>query len=444
MSRRSAVAPSFRERLIRDLVARLPFYYGWVILACVCAAGFSRQGPAVATLSIFVTPMSAEFGWSRTELSAAVSIGGILGALAAPFLGPVLDRGGARAMLGFSVLTTGITLILLAYTPSLAIFYLLYCIARMNFAAPYDLGIYGSNVNWFVRQRAFVTAITTLAQMLGLVAMPLIAQAVIETAGWRSAWLAIGATVLVVGLLPIWLLHVRRPEDLGLRPDGDPAPVRGGSEGSAAAPAAAGRAEPAFSRRQALATPAFWLLSLFTLFAYPVQAGISLHQAPFYIERGLPAATAATAVSLFAACSAASGLAFGFWPRRLSVRFALAIVAALLAASSLLMLAAGDRSGAYAASALFGCGIGGLLTMLPIAWADFFGRRSFGAIRGIALTVQVSAQAAGPVGSALLRDATGRYDASLATFAVMSAAALAAALLARPPADAGRTARQAG
>jgi sugar phosphate permease len=440
MSKRSAAAISRRERFIRGLVARLPFYYGWVILACVCAAGFSRQGPAVATLSIFITPMTAEFGWSRTELSAAVSIGGILGALAAPFLGPVLDCNGARALLGFSVLTTGITLILLAYTPSLAVFYLLYCTARMNFAAPYDLGIYGSNVNWFVRQRPFVTSITTLAQMLGLVAMPLIAQAVIEAAGWRSAWLAIGATVLVVGLLPIWLLHVRRPEDLGLRPDGDPEPAQGAVAG--APQAQASRAEPAFSRREALATPAFWLLSLFTLLAYPVQAGISLHQAPFFIERGLPAAAAATAVSLFAACSAASGLAFGFWPRRLSVRFALALVALLLASSSLLMLAASDRLSAYAASALFGLGIGGLLTMLPIAWADFFGRQSFGAIRGIALTVQVSAQAAGPVLSALLRDATGRYDASLATFAAMSAAALIAALLARPPAGAGPAARR--
>ena len=423
-----------RERLIRNLVERLPFFYGWIVLACVCAAGFSRQGPAVATLSIFVTPMSAEFGWSRTELSAAVSIGGILGALAAPLIGPVVDRSGARAVLGFAVLTTGLTLILLAFTPSLAVFYVLYCIARMNFAAPYDLAIYGSNVNWFLQRRALVTAVTTLAQMAGLVALPLLAQAVIESAGWRSAWMAIGAAVIVVGFLPTWLLHVRRPEDLGLRPDGVPAPAARAAAGPQAAHPPAEPPEPAFARHEALATPAFWLLALFTLLAYPVQAGVSLHQAPFLIERGLSAGVAATAVSTFAACSAASGLAFGFWPRRLSVRYALALVAALLAASSLLMLAVGDRAGAFAASAVFGCGIGGLLTMLPIAWAEFFGRGSFGAIRGVALTVQVSAQAAGPVLSALLRDATGRYDASLTTFAAMSVAALAAALLARPPA----------
>lgn len=434
MSGPSPTQPSPRRaRLIARLVAALPFYYGWVILACVCAAGFSRQGPAVATLSIFVTPMSAEFGWTRTELSAAVSIGGILGALAAPFIGPIVDRRGARAVLASAVLATGLTLVLLAFTPSLAVFYLLYCTARMNFAAPYDLAMYSSNVNWFLQRRAFVTAITTLAQMAGLVAMPLIAYAAIQSAGWRSAWLAIGATVIMVGFLPTWLLHVRRPEDLGLRPDGAAAPAGAAEGGRAESTATTEHPEPAFARREALATPAFWLLSLFTLLIYPVQAGVSLHQAPFFIERGLSPGVAAAAVSTFAACSAAAGLAFGFWPRRLSVRYALALVAAPLAASSLLMLAANDPAAAYAASATFGCGIGGLLTTLPIAWADFFGRASFGAIRGAALTVQVSAQAAGPVLSGILRDATGRYDASLATFAAMSAAGLAAALLAHPP-----------
>src|SRR3546814_15831701 len=83
-------------RIPAALAGRLPFYYGWVILACVCCAGFSRQGPAVATLSVFVEPMTAEFGWSRTALSGAVSLGGILAAFASPLIGPQLDRPGAK------------------------------------------------------------------------------------------------------------------------------------------------------------------------------------------------------------------------------------------------------------------------------------------------------------------------------------------------------------
>jgi MFS transporter, OFA family, oxalate/formate antiporter len=69
--------------LPRLLSARLPIFYGWIVLACLCCAGFARQGPAVATLSIFIEPLTAEFGWSRTALSDAVSLGGLLAALAA-------------------------------------------------------------------------------------------------------------------------------------------------------------------------------------------------------------------------------------------------------------------------------------------------------------------------------------------------------------------------
>jgi OFA family oxalate/formate antiporter-like MFS transporter len=400
-----------------------------VILACVCAAGFSRQGPAVATLSIFIEPMTAEFGWSRTQISGAVSIGGILGALVSPLLGPFLDRNGARALLCFAVLFTAIPLLLLSFTESLLVFYLLYCVARMNFAGPYDLGIYGSIVNWFVRRRTFVTSISTVALMSGLVAMPMIAHLVMQARGWRTAWLAVGITVLVIGFLPTWLLHVRRPEDIGQAPDGE----RPATQAAAAASAAASLPEPAFTRRQAVATPAFWLLSLFTLLVYPVQSGISLHQAPLLIERGLDPSVAAGAVSTFALLSGISGFAFGFWPRRIGLRAALALVGLALGASSALMLAVHDASLAYAAAGLFGIGVGGLITTLPIAWADYFGRRSFGAIRGVALTVQVGAQATGPVLSGVLRDTTGNYDASLLTFAALGFAGLAAALIAAPP-----------
>ena len=58
-----------------------------------------------------------------------------------------------------------------------------------------------------------------------------------------------------------------------------------------------------------------------------------------------------------------------------------------------------------------------MLTVLPLAWADYFGRQSFGAIRGVALTVQVTAQASGPLLSGVLRDLTGDYTASLVCFA---------------------------
>ena len=88
----------------------------------------------------------------------------------------------------------------------------------------------------------------------------------------------------------------------------------------------------------------------------------------------------------------------------------------------------------YFAATFFGLGVGGLLVMLPIAWADYFGRSNYGSIRGVALTGQVLAQAAGPLLSGVLRDATGGYETSLACFAVLSGLSAISALLAAPPA----------
>ncbi len=412
--------------LPRLLSGRLPFFYGWVILGCLCCAGFARQGPAVATLSIFVEPLTREFGWSRAALSGAVSLGGVLAALASPLIGPLVDRYGSRVALSLAVLVTGIATMLLSLTQSLLVFYLLFCIARMNWAGPFELAIYGAVNNWFVARRAFATSIVTVAQMAGLVAMPLIVQFAMQRGSWRFGWLAIGLLTLLVGFLPVWLFMVRRPEDLGLVPDRQSA--AGILTGRPAAE------EPSFSRREAVRTTAFWLLLAYTVLAYPIQAGVSLHQAAHLIERGVVPTVGATIVSTFSLTSAIASLGCGFLPRSLPIRYSLAVVGLFLGVSTLLMAGITSPAQGYLAAALFGLGIGGLLTLLPIAWADYFGRTHFASIRSVALSAQVLSQAAGPLLSGALHDWTGSYALSLQCFAVLSGLSIVAALMARRPA----------
>jgi OFA family oxalate/formate antiporter-like MFS transporter len=405
------------------VASRISFYYGWVVLACLCCAGFARQGPAVATLSIFVEPLTREFGWSRTALSGAVSLGGLLAALVSPLIGPVLDRHGSRLVLCLAVLVNGVALLLLSLTPSLLIFYLLFCVARMNWAGPFELGIYGALNNWFLARRTAAASVLNLAQMLGLVAMPLIAQFAILHDGWRSGWIALAVTVVVVGFLPVWLFVVRRPEDMGLEPDRAVPTAQQG----AAAP------EPRFSRQQAIRTPAFWLLMLYTVMVYPVQAGVSLHQAPHLVQRGIDATTAALTVSSFSLLSVVATIGCGFLPRRWPIRFPLALAGAMLAAGTWLMPGINSATEGFLAAGLFGLGIGGMLTLVPVAWADYFGRANYGAIRGLALSMQVLAQATGPLLSGVLYDLTGAYDVSLHTFTALAVISVAVALAARQP-----------
>src|SRR3546814_9458867 len=123
----SDLLPAMRAPLpARFAAARLPFHYSWVVLACVWCASFARQGPAVATLSVFIGPMMQEFGWSSAEISGAVALGGVLAALTSPLLGTLLDRRGARLILCGAVLSTGIAALLLSQITALFQFYLLF------------------------------------------------------------------------------------------------------------------------------------------------------------------------------------------------------------------------------------------------------------------------------------------------------------------------------
>jgi MFS family permease len=413
-----------QRALPRALAARVSFYYGWIVLACLCCAGFARQGAAVATFSVFVEPLTRDFGWSRTAVSGAVSLGGLLAALAAPLIGTLVDRRGSRLVLCLAVVVSAAALLALSLTPSLLVFYLLFCIARMCWAGPFELGIYAGLNNWFLARRTTASSIANLVQMLGLVAMPLIAQFAIVHDGWRAGWIALGTTVLVVGLWPVALFLVRRPEDMGLRPD----------VASAAGQAAAGaRAEPAFSRRDALRTVSFWLLLLYAVTIYPVQAGVSLHQAAHLVQRGIDPTTAALIVSFFSLMSAAATIVCGFWPRRWPIRIPLAVAGVLAGAGTWLMAGIHSAADGYFCAGLFGAGMGSMLTLLPVAWADYFGRLNYGAIRGLALPLQVLAQAAGPLVSGALYDRTGSYTLSLHVFAALAVLSIVAALAAKPP-----------
>lgn len=408
--------------LARLLAPRLPFYYGWVILGCVCFAGFVRQGAAVAVLSIFVEPMRRDLGWSSTAFGAAVSIGGVLAALVSPSVGRLLDRHGARLLLSFAVVGTGLATMAIARIDSLPAFYVLFCFARMNWAGPFDLGLYGALNAWFVARRARAASIATVVQLAGLVTLPLVAHFAMAGADWRAGWVAIGITVLGVGFVPVWLLLVRRPEDLGLAPEAGPAR------------AADMRPEPHFSRAEALRTPAFWLLALYAALVFPCQAGVSLYQASHMVERGIDGTSAALIVSTFSFTSALASLGIGWLPRRWPIRHALAVCAGFMCAGALGMLSTAAAPTGFVSASLFGLGVGGMLTLLPVVWADYFGRTSYGAVRGVALSMQVLAQAAGPLAAGGLRDFSGSHAASLALFATLSALAVAIALLARPPA----------
>ena len=447
----------FRGRL----AGRLPFYYGWVVFALANLPSFgARPVASVAVLSVFVIPMTEEFGWSRGLFSGAVSLGAVFGLVMSPFAGRLIDRYGSGLILaGCSAVVGACALGLAAVSPAWS-FYAIYVPGRAVFSSPLELGTTTAISNWFIRRRPMALAWFGAVQGVGLGLLPLAAAALIDDLGWRLAWAALGTFTMATGILPPLLLMARRPEDMGLAADppfnSPPEGGRGGGDfpagvgcggdagvgGDSPAGGGIGGRSPVVGRRsgagagwrdadytvgEALRTPAFWILAFFSMVGFTVQAGVSLHQTAHYIDAGVAAGLAALVATSFALGQIPGGVVWSAVGRRLPVRVMMA-ASALWVAGGVFGIGLSDTLvWGILAGFLFGAGVGGLHTLLRLAWADYYGRLHLGAIRGLTLPAQIGGQAIGPVVSGFMFDASGGYRAP---FLIMGAAVSLSALLA--------------
>ena len=319
---RSLLISDWRIRLAKSL----PFYYGWVVFGVMGLVSYSsRPMMAVATLAVFMVPMTEELGWSRGQFAGAVSLGGVMAVGISPLVGWWVDRYGSAIVVAAGGVITGGCAIGLSMISHPAAFYALYIPGRMAFASPLELGPSTSLSNWFVRRRATVLGWLGVTHGTGLTIMPFVAQLLIQGYDWKTAWWVLGAYTLSIAVAPALLLVARRPEDMGIEPDLEP-----DTTDQSHSPAAAGTsptrvgAEPEYTLKQALYTRAFWSLAAFSAAGFMVQAGVSLHQAGHYLQRGISAEGAAGTVSAFAFSQVPGGLFWAYSSKRIPVRFLLA------------------------------------------------------------------------------------------------------------------------
>ena len=418
------------------MAQRLPFYYGWVILvvASVPSVG-ARPVMAVATLSVFVVPMTDEFGWSRAQFSGAVSLGALFGLLVSPFAGRLIDRYGSGVLLSASSAVVGLCAIGLSLTSPIWSFYALYVPGRAVFSSPLELGTSTAVSNWFIRRRPMGLAYMGIIQGIGLTIFPVIAQVLIDGWGWRTAWLAVGIFTLSTGIIPMLLLMARRPEDMGLEADPEKGrrTVPTSDVAASGAPPSASNTESNYTVRQALATRAFWLLAIFSVFGFVVQAGVSLHQVPHYIGQGVPTHLAALTASTFAFGQVPGGVFWSFWARRVPLRVLLSVAAATMSVGAIGTGFSSSLSTGIPMGFLLGVGVGGIHLLLRLTWADYYGRLHLGSIRGLTLPAQIGGQAIGPIIAGFMYDSTGGYETPFTAFGIIVAFAAVMVLTATPP-----------
>tara|TARA_B100000519_G_scaffold95626_1_gene83068 strand:- start:12762 stop:13934 length:1173 start_codon:yes stop_codon:yes gene_type:complete len=381
-----------------------------------------RPVMAVATLSVFITPMSDELNWSRTAFSGAVSIGGFVGAFASPIIGKGIDRYGTSLVMAFSSLIVAVSAIAISQIESIVYFYVFYICGRAMFAGPLMLAPAVAVSNWFVTKRAITLAILQVSQGLGLAIIPFIAKSIIVSQDWPSAWIFLGIMVLIIGVIPPGALMVRKPEDVGLMPDN----ITSSSKSDDSA-------ETSYTLKEALRTHTMWFLMIFAGFGFMVQAGISLHQAPYYHDQGIPYSQAASIVSIFALSSATGGFLFPLFTTRFSARIMATLSSLFMTIGVIIMIQADTFYLGVISALVFGNGLGGMSTLINVLWADYYGRESLGVIRGVSLPVQTGGQAIGPIASGVLYDLTGDYFISLIYFLVVISLATVFVFISKPP-----------
>ena len=369
------------------------------------ASGVFWQG-----FGAFFTPIIDAFGWSRGATAAALSFQRVESGGISPFVGIALDKFGPRKLMTFGLFTTGVGFIIMSQMQELWHFYAAMALLTLGMSFGTFITIVATVGNWFVRKRSRAIGYLMSASAIGGMTVPLLIW-LVDSVGWRDALLAVGVGFWVIGI-PAIIMMVRRPEDMGLRPDGDPSPDQPRSGGRLQRPVR----ENQIPVMAALKTRFFWQLAIGTSLGHLVSSTTLLHIDAMQTF-GISRTTAGIAIFGFAVGSFAGRLVMGYIGDYVDKRYLMAIsfnmqILGVLGLASLNATVGGVFLGQWGLlfyAVFFGAGFGGGIPVRMAMIGDYFGRRTYGSMLGIMSTVNAILGAAGPIFVGVMFDVTGTY-----------------------------------
>jgi MFS family permease len=397
-------------RLGAPAIVRVPFFYGWVIVA----VAFVTTGLGVnarTAFSLLFPPILDEFGWERGVTAGAFSFGFLVSAILSPSLGRLMDRRGPRFVMEMGVALVGAGLLLapLMHRP----WHLYATLGLLVGGGSVCLSYTGQSLylpSWFVRRRGLAMSLAFAGVGVGSIILLPAVQAIIGRAGWRTACVALGLLVLAV-LAPLNLLVKRRPEDLGLAPDGDRA-AGGGAAGPPSNVVDAAWVAIDWTLARAMRTTRFWWIALGFFGGLFAWYAVQVHQTTYLVEVGFSPAHAAWALGFVSLAGIPGQIVLGHVSDRIgrewvwtvgSLGFALCYLALLLlrefptpALLYVMVLTQG----------MLGYGLTSVIGAIP---AEIFQGRHYGVIFGTLMLAAIGGGAAGPWVAGALYDATGSY-----------------------------------
>jgi MFS family permease len=407
---------------------KLPFYYGWVIVG----ATFVTMGIGVnarTAFSLLFPPILDEFGWSRGVTAGAFSFGFLVSAVMSPLIGRMMDRAGPRAVmeLGVALMAGGLLLAPLTSQP----WHLYLTIGVLVGGGSVCLGYSGQSLflpNWFVRRRGLAVGIAFSGVGIGSTILLPLLQIAIDGVGWRAGCLMLGVLLLIV-LAPINLLLRRRPEDIGLLPDGDAAALSG------AIPPRSNIVDQAWAEvdwtlPRAMRTARFWWLALGYFCGLYAWYAVQVHQTRYLVEIGFSATLSAWALGLVSLAGIPGQIVLGHISDRIGREFVwgLSCFGFVVCFAALIALARFPAPELLFAMVLAQGALGyGLTSVMGAIVSEIFQGRHFGEIFGAVMLAALAGGAAGPWVTGALHDLFGDYNVAFwlgIAFGVVSAGAI--------------------
>ena len=406
------------------------FFYGWAVVSITFATAMITAGIGGYGLSFFIIPMSQELGISRTEFS-AISAFRLALLPFMPLLGILVDKKhGPRLMIFIGSIIAGFALLATSRINSIWQFYIIYGVVfgmAMNSMGGMLIGPAVIS-KWFIRLRGRAMAVGTMGISAGGFVVAPLAGWIIGQFGWRAGWVVLGLILLVVVAPMAGLLMRRSPEDTGMQPDGDsmlsdPQYVS----------ATAVRPEYSFTLNQALRTRSLWLLVAIQSVMLVSLSPVLFHQVAYVQDKGFDLKTATTLATTLAFFAIVAKIPWGYLSERIHVRWVMALCLIPSGLSLFILVWADHLWMLYTYAALHGLTMGGVPTVMNVAWAVYFGRRHIGAIRGVVTPVGSIAGAFSPIYAGWAWSTETSYDVPFSMFAIAWIVGGVLALMATTP-----------
>ncbi len=394
-------------------------FWGWYVVLGAFLILAINYG-ARYSFGVFVKPMATQYNWSRSVISAGMSIMVLAYGIGGIFAGRLADRIAPRWIItaGATLMAAGLFLTLLIREPWQ--FYVTYGVFGGFGAACLGVVVCNSSVGkWFVRKRGLAIGIASIGVGAGTMATVPLAGYVVKVYGWQMGFASIGVFVLVIGVgLSQWLMGRTKPEDYGLRPDGG----RAGKSGPDHDPKPFAFPSSRPSLRPVLQSSQFWIMVVCYSLAVMAEMSTMVHQVAYALDRQIDKVAAASSLGMIGMASIFGRFFFGWLCDRISdAKYASALGFFFMAAGTFLLLRTTTVTTLFVYALLFGFGYGSITALMPFLLADRFGRHILGASYGLLVFfVMAIGGSTGPMIAGYIYDLTGSYaNAWLLNLAVL-------------------------